>query len=84
MLSEFLINLLKEDKVKFKELPKEKIAYHDPCRLSRYLRIHKAPRVILNRISGLELVEMERSRKESLCCGVSSWLNCGKSGSICN
>ncbi|KPV62672.1 MAG: CoB--CoM heterodisulfide reductase iron-sulfur subunit D [Candidatus Bathyarchaeota archaeon BA1] len=77
-MSEFLVNLLEKDKIKFKELPKEKIAYHDPCRLTRHLKIHEAPRAILNKISGLELVEMERSREESLCCGVSSWLNCGE------
>ena len=43
-----------------------KITYQDPCHLAHAQRIMTAPRIILNSIPGLELVEMENS---SLCCG---------------
>lgn len=43
-----------------------KITYQDPCHLAHAQRITAAPRVILNSIPGLELIEMENS---SLCCG---------------
>ena len=43
-----------------------KITYQDPCHLAHAQRITAAPRIILNSIQGLELIEMENS---SLCCG---------------
>lgn len=43
-----------------------KITYQDPCHLAHAQRITAAPRIILNAIPGLELIEMENS---SLCCG---------------
>ena len=43
-----------------------KITYQDPCHLAHAQRITAAPRLILNSIPGLELIEMENS---SLCCG---------------
>jgi len=43
-----------------------KITYQDPCHLAHAQRITAAPRLILNSIPGLELIEMENS---NLCCG---------------
>jgi heterodisulfide reductase subunit D len=51
--------------------------YQDACRLSRHLGVYEEPRALLH-ASGLELVEMERSRRSSLCCGSSCWTACGK------
>lgn len=45
-----------------------KATYHDPCDLSRVMNIIEEPREILKKI-GVEIVEMERSKKESQCCG---------------
>ncbi len=42
------------------------VTFQDPCHLAHAQRITAAPRVILNSIPGLELVEMENS---TLCCG---------------
>jgi Fe-S oxidoreductase len=50
--------------------------YHDPCRLGRHLGVYDVPRQVIEAL-GLELVEMEHSGKNALCCGTSCWTNCG-------
>jgi Fe-S oxidoreductase len=56
---------------------KSKVTYQDACRLSRHLGVYEEPRALLH-ASGLELVEMERTHRSSLCCGTSCWTACGK------
>jgi len=52
------------------------VTYQDPCRLGRHLGIYELPRQIIKAIPGIELVEMEHSCEESICCGTSVWTNC--------
>ncbi|MCS7144990.1 MAG: (Fe-S)-binding protein, partial [Archaeoglobaceae archaeon] len=47
--------------------------YHDPCHLGRHMGIYEAPREVIRR-SGISLVEMERNREFSLCCGAGGGL----------
>ncbi|MFQ5431848.1 MAG: (Fe-S)-binding protein [Nitrospinota bacterium] len=56
------------DRLKFKEANGNplKVTYHDPCHLSRGLRVKDAPRDILSKLPGVEFVEME---KPCRCCG---------------
>jgi len=60
-------------------MPREgrRVTYQDPCRLGRHLGIYDAPRAALAGL-GLDLVEMERVRHTSLCCGTSCWTSCGQ------
>ena len=46
----------------------EKITYHDPCYLGRYSGIYEEPRKILRKI-GFKVVELEKNKQDSLCCG---------------
>ncbi|MBF0467873.1 MAG: (Fe-S)-binding protein [Desulfamplus sp.] len=52
------------------------VTYHDPCRLGRGAGIYDAPRQLLQNIPGTQLVEMERNRENSMCCGTSAWIEC--------
>jgi Fe-S oxidoreductase len=44
-------------------------AWHDPCHLVRYLEAGDGPRGILSALLGDRLVELPRSRRETICCG---------------
>ena len=68
-LVEYLDLLLKEGRLRFTGEVPLKVTYHDPCHLGRYAGIFEPPRDVLRSIPGLELVEMERSRQFSWCCG---------------
>lgn len=63
-LSEILRDALKKGKLKAIKDKPMKVAYHDPCRLSRGLGIHTAPRDVL-KLLNLEIVEMKRNREDT-------------------
>jgi Fe-S oxidoreductase len=45
------------------------VAFHDPCYLGRVNDIYNEPRLLLQSIPGVELVEMSHNHANSLCCG---------------
>jgi len=59
------------------ELKNGPATYQDACRLGRHLGVYEEPRALL-RACGLDLVEMERTHRSSLCCGTSCWTACGQ------
>lgn len=52
------------------------IAYHDPCRLGRYLGEYTAPRKLLAEIPDTILRPLPFEKEVSHCCGVSAWISC--------
>lgn len=49
-----------------------KVTYHDPCHMSRYQKIVKEPRAILQAIPGVQYVEMPEADR---CCGAAGSYN---------
>ncbi len=68
---EYLDQLIKEGRLKFSRQHLRKVTYHDPCHLGRHVSpgVYEPPRDILESIPGVELIEMERIRENSWCCG---------------
>ena len=68
---EYLDQLITEGRLKFSKQVSRKVTYHDPCHLGRHVSpgVYQPPRDILASIPGVELVEMERIRENSWCCG---------------
>lgn len=54
------------------------VAFHDPCRLSRYMGETEAPRALLGAMPSIEVRPMQFEGAVSRCCGVSAWINCNE------
>lgn len=63
--TEFLTKVLKINKIDGAKL-NGKATYHDSCSALRECKIKESPRLLLNNVEGLELVEMEDT---DTCCG---------------
>jgi Fe-S oxidoreductase len=68
--TEFLQQLLKDGKLKVSgdTFKGKKVTFHDPCYLGRANEVYEAPRELISSL-GVDLVEMKRSKLNSLCCG---------------
>ena len=67
--TELLSELVDQGRLKPTKEVNEEVVYHDPCYLGRYNRIFDAPRKVLKTIPGLKLIELDRKRERSFCCG---------------
>ncbi len=70
--SEYLATLIETGKLqppKRAAIAPRKITYHDSCYLGRYNQIMAKPREIIARLEGAELIELQRNRQDSFCCG---------------
>lgn len=76
-ITQFLAEKIDEGKLEFKKRLSANITYHDPCHLGRHARVFEAPRKVIESIPDSRLVEMERNRMLSRCCGAGGGLKAG-------
>ncbi len=67
--TQYLSQLVEQGRLKFEHPLEIVCTYQDPCYLGRHNSEFEAPRRVLSAIPGLQLVEMEHSRENALCCG---------------
>ena len=68
-MNQYVLELINQGRLEITGKFEKSVTYHDPCYLARHNGIYDEPRELLNKVSGLNLVEMVACRKNSLCCG---------------
>ncbi len=66
---EFLLDLIKQNKIVPAYPATQKMTVHDPCYLGRVNAIYEPLRDLMAALPGIELEELNRSRNTGFCCG---------------
>lgn len=74
--SEFVARMLEEGTLEPRAGEDVRVTYQDPCRLARHLDVVDQPRRVLEELPGTELIEMDRSGRDAICCGTSGFIHC--------
>ncbi len=85
--TELIAGLLQQEKLKVIKSIGGRVTYHDACYLGRYNDIFDYPRQILSDLPDITLVEMNRNKDRSFCCGAGGghlWLEEQKKGERIN
>ncbi len=67
--TEYIMELIKEGRLKVEGGKGGVVTYQDPCYIGRYNDIYQSPRELLAGVLGVNVAEMERNREKSFCCG---------------
>ncbi|WP_418791596.1 heterodisulfide reductase-related iron-sulfur binding cluster [Phosphitispora sp. TUW77] len=67
--TEFISDLLKNNRIELTRPTDQILTYHDPCYLGRYNDTYDAPREILQQSTTAEYRELSRCRDKAVCCG---------------
>ncbi len=66
--TQYLADRIDDGKVEFLGKFEKVVTYQDPCFLGKHNNIYDEPRKILDSIPGMKFVELDMSRKRSICC----------------
>ncbi len=67
--TQLLLELIRSGRLRSKGSEEMTLTYHDSCYLGRHNEIFDAPREVAQSLGKVKLVEMERNREKSFCCG---------------
>lgn len=67
--ADFLLDLVRQGRLKPTKRIDGRVVFHDSCYLGRYNGIYESPRETLRAIPGLVVIEAKESRDRGMCCG---------------
>ena len=68
-VTELLNRLAEEGRIELAKAFPKKVLYMDGCDLGRHAGVYEAPRDLLARLPGVEMVEADSNRDKAICCG---------------
>jgi Fe-S oxidoreductase len=73
--TQYLLQLLNENRFSVSQRLNEKIAFHDPCYLGRHNGIFTAPRQLAQAACVKKITELDQNQRNSFCCGGGGGMN---------